>query len=142
MAKIPSYFATEQMETSRLPRAPMGIADVGQGLEAQAIAGLGWELGRVGQLLGNIEAERQRGRDNVALAEMKGTLDDFEFNSRPDPTQFKEIADFAKAEEKYGKDWKKESQRSYRWFSGVEMQYLYLGLYASILKVKRLGKMY
>jgi len=111
MAKIPEYFATERMETAQLPRAPMGIADTGQGLEAQAIAGLGWELGRVGQLLGNIEAERQRGRDNVALAEMKGVLDDFEFNSRPDPTKFKEIADFAKAEEKYGKDWQRETQR-------------------------------
>lgn len=111
MAKIPEYFATERMETSRLPRAPMSIADMGQGLEAQALAGLGRELSRVGQLLGDIEAERQRGRDSVALAEMKGTLDDFEFNSRPDPTQFKEIADFKKAEEKYGKDWKRESQR-------------------------------
>lgn len=111
MAKIPEYFSRERMETSQLPRAPMSIADTGQGLEAQAIAGLGWELRRVGQLLGNIEAERQRGRDNVALAEMKGDLDDFEFNSRPDPTKFKEIADFKKAEEKYGKDWQRETQR-------------------------------
>lgn len=109
--KIPEYFSREPMETSRLPRAPMGIADTGQGLVGQAIAGLGWELRRTGQLLGDIEAERQRGRDNVVLAEMKGVLDDFEFKARPDPTTFKEIADFAKAEEKYGKDWKRETQR-------------------------------
>lgn len=111
MAKIPEYFATGQMETSRLPRAPMDIADTGQGLAGQAIAGLGWELRRTGQLLAAIETERQRGRDNVALAEMKGVLDDFEFQARPDPTKFKEIADFKKAEEKYGKDWQREAQR-------------------------------
>lgn len=44
MAKIPSYFATEQAETSRLPRAPMEIADIGQGLEAAGLIGFGKAL--------------------------------------------------------------------------------------------------
>lgn len=111
MAKIPEYFSQAEAETSRLPRAPAGLADTGQGLEAQALADIGGALGKVGQALADIEIEKQRARDNVTLAEMKGTLDDFEFESRPDPTQFKNIEDFKKAEDKYGKDWQRESQR-------------------------------
>lgn len=108
MPLIPSYFATEQMETSRLPRAPaQQLAETGQGLEAEALAGIGGALGRVGQLLANIEVEKQRARDNVTLAQMKGLLDDFEYISRPDPSQFEKIEDFKKGEEQYGKDWKK-----------------------------------
>ena len=111
MAKIPEYFSQVEAETSRLPRAPVGLADTGQGLEAQALADIGGALGKVGQALAGIEIEKQRARDNVTLAEMKGALDDFEFESRPDPTQFTKIEDFKKAEKKYGKDWQRESQR-------------------------------
>lgn len=111
MAKIPEYFSQAEAETSRLPRAPAGLADTGQGLEAQALADIGGALGKVGQALADIEIEKQRARDNVTLAEMKGVLDDFEFESRPDPAQFKNIEDFKKAEDKYGKDWQRESQR-------------------------------
>lgn len=41
MAEIPEYFAKERMETSRLPRAPAGIADVGAGIEALGLVGFG-----------------------------------------------------------------------------------------------------
>lgn len=108
MAKIPDYFAQEPMETGRMPRAPMGIADTGQGLKAQSLIGFGGALGKIGQLLAGIESERQRARDNVTLAEMKGMLDDFEFESTPDLAQIEKIEDFNKLEEKYGKDWKKK----------------------------------
>lgn len=108
MPEIPSYFATERMETSRLPRAPMGIADIGQGLKAQSLIGIGGALGKIGQLLADIEIEKQRARDNVTLAEMKGLLDDFEYDTTPDLTQIEKIEDFKKLEEKYGRDWKKK----------------------------------
>lgn len=111
MAVIPKYFSQVQAGTSGLPRAPAGLADTGQGLEAQSLIALGGALGQIGQGLADIEIEKQRARDNVTLAEMKGALDDFEFDSRPDPTQFTKIEDFRKAEEKYGKDWQRESQR-------------------------------
>lgn len=38
---IPRYFTQERLETSRLPRAPVGIADVGAGIEALGLAGFG-----------------------------------------------------------------------------------------------------
>ncbi|NVM24207.1 MAG: hypothetical protein HWN68_20815, partial [Desulfobacterales bacterium] len=49
MPSIPTYFATEQMETSRLPRAPMEIADTGQGLEAAGLKDLGEAFSSLGK---------------------------------------------------------------------------------------------
>lgn len=42
--KVPTYFATQPMEISRLPRAPAGIADVGASLEAAGMAEFGRAL--------------------------------------------------------------------------------------------------
>jgi len=117
--KIPEHFAREQMETSQLPRAPASIADTGQGLEAEALAGLGGALGKVGQILANIEAERQRGRDNVTLAEMKGSLDDLEYNYKPDLDRVREleektgsgINDFKTQEDEFKKNWDSEVKK-------------------------------
>ena len=63
MANIPEYFATEQMETSQMPRAPMGIADVGAGMDAIALARFGgalkdFSLDRLQQII-NIETQSQ-----------------------------------------------------------------------------------
>lgn len=56
---IPQYFAREPMETSRLPRAPAGIADTGQGLEAEAMGQFGQALFGVGiDLLTKLEQQR------------------------------------------------------------------------------------
>ncbi len=110
MPRIESYYARERVEPQTLPRAPARqLADTGQGLEAKAIAGVGGALQKVSQQLAEIEAERQRARDNVSLAEMKGELDDFEYTSVPDATQITDIEDFKKLEEKYAKDWKKKT---------------------------------
>lgn len=108
--KIPEFFAQSPMETSGLPRAPAGIADVGAGIEAEAITQAGGAISRVSGMLADIEAEKQLGRDRVTIAEMKGALDDFEYSSIPDPTQFTDIEGFKKAEEKYLKDWNRKVQ--------------------------------
>lgn len=64
--EIPSYFATKQMETSRMPRAPAGIADVGAGLEAEA-------LGQFGKAMSDVSVdlltELQKKRTDAQLAE-------------------------------------------------------------------------
>lgn len=109
--KIPSYFSTEPMETSRLPRAPAGLlAETGQGLEAEAMAGFGAALGRVGDILATIGAEKQRGRDNATLAGLSDQERDFVFGSYDELEQYKitedtEIEDYGKLEKKFEKDW-------------------------------------
>jgi len=110
--KIPEYFAREQMETSQLPRAPASIADAGQGLEAQALTGLGGALGKVGQLLANIEAEKQMGRDSATLAEMKGDMDDFEFaeETAVEDVKVQKIKEFGELEESYSKRWNSKTK--------------------------------
>lgn len=47
--KIPEYFARERMEPSRMPRAPAGIADVGAGIEAEAMTRFGGVLSRIAE---------------------------------------------------------------------------------------------
>lgn len=76
--KIPEYFARERMETSRLPRAPAGIADVGAGLEAEAMAGFGEVLNTVIQKWyereGNTQFDTQRRlvREEINKFELTG----------------------------------------------------------------------
>lgn len=58
-SKIPTYFATKEMETSRLPRPPVGIADVGAGIEAEAMGQFGKVMFDVsGDLLAKLEEQR------------------------------------------------------------------------------------
>lgn len=62
MADVPTYFAQQPLETSRLPRAPLSIADVGAGIEAQAI-------GQVGQALSQIAEKFQQAKDVTDVTE-------------------------------------------------------------------------
>lgn len=61
--EIPTYFARERMEVSRLPRAPAGIADVGAGIEALGLIGFGRILSGISsdalQNLNTVRSEAQ-----------------------------------------------------------------------------------
>lgn len=107
---IPDYLANQQLVTSNRPRSPQIIADIGQGMEAQALAGVGNVIAQIGQELAAIEARKQLIRDSVTLSELKGRLDDFEFNSAPDPSRVQLVEDFKKQEDEYHRDWNRQAQ--------------------------------
>lgn len=110
---IPTHFAREQMETSRLPRAPAGIADVGAGLEAEAIARFGGAMGKVAGMLAEIQTEKQRGRDNATLAKLSDQERDFVFGAYDILEQYvaTDIKEFGNLEEKFAKDWDREIKK-------------------------------
>ncbi len=110
MAIIEEYLANQSAEVSRLPRAPQTIVDVGQGIVAEAIGAAAGQAGQAAIDIANVEAQKQASRDAVTLAEIKGALDEFEFNSAPDISKIQTIQDFKKQEEQYYKDWERKAK--------------------------------
>jgi hypothetical protein len=106
------YYAREKYTPQTFERAPAWwLSKTGGVAEAESYANIGRGMQQAGSQLAAIEAEKQRNRDNVTLAEMKGQLDDFEYTSTPpDPAQITDINEFKKAEEKYEKDWRKRTK--------------------------------
>jgi len=112
--RIPQYFAQERMEVSQLPRGPglprapaRLLADTGKIEEAQALAGFGGALGKIAGMLAEIQAEKQRGRDEAALAKLSDQERDFVFGAHNALEQYvaEDIKDFPELEEDFAKDW-------------------------------------
>ena len=110
MAKIPEFLATQQVDVARVPRASQNIIDVGQGIVAQQIAQTAGQVAGAVTNVATVEFLKQQNRDRVTLAQFKGQLNDFEFESAPDPTKWKTIEDGQKQQTRFEKDWERKSQ--------------------------------
>ncbi len=107
MAEIPEYFANVPQRVTQLPRAPSAqLADVGQGIEAQAIAGVGGAVFQIGQ-------ERKDVADDLSLATAINELNESVFNEQIalQKHQFTHPNDFAAAEKGFEKRRKLEVTR-------------------------------
>lgn len=80
MAVIPTYFAQEEAETARLPRAPVRrLADTGQGLEARAIEGLGRDIEVTSGYLALINEIEGNSQFDTARRKVRESYNDFLF---------------------------------------------------------------
>lgn len=115
MGTIPEYFATQRVMPEQLPRASQQIVQAGQGIQAEAVtrvaAGISSQLARISQEHKLVDEKKQLARDKITLATIKGALDEFEYNSRPNPQDAKTIADFTTQEENYHKAWERKGQQ-------------------------------
>ena len=107
---IPEYLAQQNITVSNRPRAGQGLIPSGTNVINEAIAGAVQQVGKVATDAANIEAAKQAIRDNVTLAELKGQLDDYEFNTQPDPSKVKTIGDFNRQENEYHKQWESKGK--------------------------------
>ena len=111
MAIIQEYLATQQVEVSRIPRASQNIVAAGQGIVAQQIVQTAGQIGQGVIDIATVQAQKQQARNGVTLAEMKGALADYEFNTQPDPDAVNVIEDFQRQEDRFMKGWDKMTQR-------------------------------
>lgn len=110
MAIIPEYFAQQGIAVSNRPRAGQGLIPSGTNVISEAIAGAVQQVGKVATDAAYIEANKQAIRDNITLAELRGRLDDFEFESAPDPSKWQFIEDSEKGKVDYLKRWESKAK--------------------------------
>ncbi len=104
MATIPEFFATQQVEVARVPRASQNIVAAGQGIVAQQIAQTAGQVGQAVVDVATVDFQKQQSRDRVTLAQLKGQWEDFVFLSTPDPTKWKTIEDGQRQQTRFEKD--------------------------------------
>ena len=80
VAKIPRHFRTPRQAQQLEPFIPSDIADVGGGLEAQALGEIGQGIGQLGETLFKIEVEKQEARDTASIADAVSKENELVFN--------------------------------------------------------------
>lgn len=104
---IPQHFSTVPVRVTQLPRAPSAqLADVGQGIEARALAGVGGVVAEIGQ-------GRQQAKDDLSIATAINELNEYVFNESTalQTRQFTSPEEFAKAEKDFKKSRRREVNR-------------------------------
>lgn len=106
--QIPTYFAQRLPEVIPGPRVQIGEMTA----EERATTEFGGALSRVAGQLAEIVAQKQLYRDRVTLAEMESSLSGFEdvASTGLAGTQFAEVTDFEKVENKFESDWKGKTE--------------------------------
>jgi hypothetical protein len=104
MAIIEEFFATQQVEVARVPRASQNIVAAGQGIVAQQIVQTAGQVGQAVVDVATVDFQKQQSRDRVTLAQLRGQWEDFVFLSTPDPTKWKTIEDGQRQQVRFEKD--------------------------------------
>lgn len=104
---IPEHFSNVPVRVTQLPRAPSAqLADVGQGEQARALAGLGGVVAEIGQ-------GRQQAKDDLSIATAINELNAYVFTESTalQTRQFTSPDEFAKAEDEFKKSRRLEAKR-------------------------------